>query len=486
MAIINPTWEVKQVGSFQTSEEMNNLADAVKSNAIELQTDISNLQTHINNEQNPHSVTKEQVGLDKVDNVSDVNKPISTATQTALNGKVNNTGDETIAGVKTLSSSPIVPTPTTDMQASTKKYVDDAIINLTDDIQGNTTETIATLNTTLNSHTNDLTNPHKVTKTQIGLSHVDDTSDLEKPISTAVQTALNLKEDWSNKGAINGYAGLDETGKIPSTQLPSYVDDVLEYANLDSFPVFGESGKIYIALDTNKTYRWSGSTYVYITSGAVDSVAGKTGVVTLTKSDVGLPNVDNTSDTSKPISTATQIALDLKADKARQIISGAGITGGGDLSTDRTLSVVSANDGITVNVDNIQLNTVDNVTSTSTTKPLAANQGKVLNDNLVQLGAEMNENIEPSLAEILNAMAGRIIALESIIKNSVYKNMQVDTLDIVKGFSIYGSTNLVLTGTAAPSVVPDFVGQFYVNTTGGVCYQAKGISSTSDWKQTSN
>lgn len=108
------------------------------------------------------------------------------------------------------------------------------------------------------------------------------------------------------------------------------------------------------------------------------------------------------------------------------------------------------------------------------------------NSQLVQLGAEMNENIEPSLAEILNAMAGRIIALESIIKNSVYKNMQVDTLDIVKGFSIYGSTNLVLTGTAAPSVVPDFVGQFYVNTTGGVCYQAKGISSTFDWKQTSN
>ena len=91
------------------------------------------------------------------------------------------------------------------------------------------------------------------------------------------------------------------------------------------------------------------------------------------------------------------------------------------------------------------------------------------NSQIVQLGAEMNENIEPSLAEILNAMAGRIIALKSIIKNSVYKNMQVDTLDIVKGFSIYGSTNLVLTGTAAPSVVPDFVGQFYVNTTGGVC-----------------
>lgn len=380
MAIINPEWIIKQEGSFQTAEEMNTLAVAVKSNAIELQTDISNLQTHINNEQNPHSVTKEQVGLDKVDNVSDVNKPISTATQTALNGKVNNTGDETIAGVKTLSSSPIVPTPTTDMQASTKKYVDDAIINLTDDIQGNTTETIATLNTTLNSHTNDLTNPHKVTKTQIGLSHVDDTSDLEKPISTAVQTALNLKEDWSNKGAINGYAGLDETGKIPSTQLPSYVDDVLEYANLDSFPVFGESGKIYVALDTNKTYRWSGSTYIYITSGAVDSVAGKMGVVTLTKLDVGLNNVDNTSDSNKPVSTVQQMALDLKVNKTISIIAGSGLTNGGTLNADVTLDIASATDGILVNTDSIQLVPVNDLITVSTTKALSANQGKVLKD----------------------------------------------------------------------------------------------------------
>lgn len=75
-------------------------------------------------------------------------------------------------------------------------------------------------------------------------------------------------------------------GKVPASQLPSYVDDVLEYANLAAFPAIGETGKIYVALDTNKTYRWSGSTYVYITSGAVDSVAGKTGVVTLVQADI--------------------------------------------------------------------------------------------------------------------------------------------------------------------------------------------------------
>ena len=53
-------------------------------------------------------------------------------------------------------------------------------------------------------------------------------------------------------------------GKVPTSQLPSYVDDVLEYANLAAFPATGETGKIYVALDTNLTYRWSGTAYVEI------------------------------------------------------------------------------------------------------------------------------------------------------------------------------------------------------------------------------
>ena len=99
----------------------------------------------------------------------------------------------------------------------------------------------------------------------------------------------------SEKGIANGVATLDASGLVPSSQLPSYVDDVLEYNNLVSFPATGETGKIYVAKDTNKTYRWSGSVYIQIYSGAVDSVAGKTGAVTLTASDVGLGNVTNES-----------------------------------------------------------------------------------------------------------------------------------------------------------------------------------------------
>ena len=87
----------------------------------------------------------------------------------------------------------------------------------------------------------------------------------------------NGKIDATEKGVANGVATLGGDGKVPSAQLPSYVDDVVEYASLSAFPVTGESGKIYVALDTNLTYRWSGSAYVEISPslalGETDSTA---------------------------------------------------------------------------------------------------------------------------------------------------------------------------------------------------------------------
>lgn len=86
-------------------------------------------------------------------------------------------------------------------------------------------------------------------------------------------------------------------GKVPAAQLPSFVDDVVEYTTVSAFPGIGETGKIYVATDTNETYRWSGSAYVRIANGAVQSVNGMTGNVTLTKNSVGLSNVPNTDAT---------------------------------------------------------------------------------------------------------------------------------------------------------------------------------------------
>lgn len=103
------------------------------------------------------------------------------------------------------------------------------------------------------------------------------------------ETEIQAIED--SVGAANGICPLDATTKVSSIYLPSYVDDVLEFADLASFPVTGEAGKIYVALDTNKQYRWSGTVYSEVSPSDVNSVNGKTGIVVLDKTDIGLTNV---------------------------------------------------------------------------------------------------------------------------------------------------------------------------------------------------
>jgi hypothetical protein len=92
-------------------------------------------------------------------------------------------------------------------------------------------------------------------------------TDTEKSTWNSKQNALGFTpENSANKGVANGYAELDSNGHVPASQLPSYVDDVLEFATLADFPATGETGKIYVALNTNIIYRWSGSTYVEISA----------------------------------------------------------------------------------------------------------------------------------------------------------------------------------------------------------------------------
>lgn len=106
-------------------------------------------------------------------------------------------------------------------------------------------------------------NPDK----QIAVSHLtkalspySTTSQMNTAISEAVKGYIPL----SQKGRAGGVVPLDNDGLISSMYLPSYVDDVLEYSTFSALPATGESGKIYVTLDTNLTYRWSGTSYVEI------------------------------------------------------------------------------------------------------------------------------------------------------------------------------------------------------------------------------
>lgn len=93
--------------------------------------------------------------------------------------------------------------------------------------------------------------------------------------SSDVTTALGYTpQTVTQKGVANGYCDLDASGLVPAVRLPSYVDDILEYATVAEFPVTGESGKIYVALNTGRTYRWGGSAYTEIIAspGTTDNV----------------------------------------------------------------------------------------------------------------------------------------------------------------------------------------------------------------------
>lgn len=146
---------------------------------------------------------------------------------------------------------------------------------------------------------------------------------------------------------LENYAELDDSGKIPSALLPSYVDDVVEYANLAAFPATGESGKIYVALDTNKTYRWGGTEYVEISEslalGETSSTAyagnkGKqnadniaaildgTQVVPKAQSDAAGRNIQVTYATKNEVNTVQTNLNSAIAEKQDALTAGEGIS----------------------------------------------------------------------------------------------------------------------------------------------------------------
>lgn len=123
----------------------------------------------------------------------------------------------------------------------------------------------------------------------IDADDIDDTSTTNK-YTTQVDIDRLVNTSWTNTGdqdlstyqllsekwQVNWYASLLWDWKVPASQLPSYVDDVEEYATLWDFPAVGETGKIYVALDTNLTYRWSGSVYVSLNDVDLTDYLNKT------------------------------------------------------------------------------------------------------------------------------------------------------------------------------------------------------------------
>ncbi len=249
------------VGSIAVRTDANKnyvlsaLPASTLTNWVELLAPAAPVQT-VNGYTGSINLTKTDFDLGNVDNTSDANKPISNDTQNALDLKAN--------------------TSTVDAALAQKLNITDANIALA-----------------------------------------------SKSNSSDVNTALNLKLDANKVGAANGTASLNASGKIPTDQIPaisfSSVKVLSSQADMLALNT-AVIGSVVIRTDVNKNYVLAQANpsilanWIELLTPAppVQTVNGYTGSVSLTKSDVGLANVDNTSDANKPISTATQLALDAK------------------------------------------------------------------------------------------------------------------------------------------------------------------------------
>ena len=136
----------------------------------------------------------------------------------------------------------------------------------------------------------------------------DKVATLSKAAVGLVNVTNDAQVKRSEMGAASGVATLDTAGKVPSSQLPSYVDDVLEYVNKAGFPATGESGKIYVAQDTNLTYRWSGSAYIALSSSVV---LGETSA-TAYRGDRGKIAYDHSQTTHAPSNAQANVIESIK------------------------------------------------------------------------------------------------------------------------------------------------------------------------------
>ena len=305
-----PTAASFNLGSVDNTSDANKPISTATQGALDLKADISSLSlvatsgSYNDLLNKPPTVTLISLGLNNVNNTSDANKPISTAQQTALNLKAN---ISSLAAVATSGSYlDLINTPT----------INPITLGL---------HVVAT-----SGNYNDLSNKPVITATSLGLGNVDNTSDVNKPISTATQGALDLKANSSSLATV--------------ATSGSYVD-------LSNKPVI-----------TPATL----GLHAVATSGNYNDLANKPIV---TAASLGLGNVDDVPDIFKPISNATQNALDLKADiSSLPVLAPIATTGSYNdlvdvppgagvytlpIATDTILGGVKIGAGITIDVDGV-------------------------------------------------------------------------------------------------------------------------------------
>jgi len=374
----------------------------------QIDTAISASSSHIANTSNPHSVTKTQVGLSNVDNTADTAKPVSTAQQSALDLKAN-LASPTFTGTVTLPSgqalvAPALGTPVSaTLTNATGLPITGGTTGTLTVSRGGTGRTTATTaygiiaaGTTATGNQQTIapgTSGHILKSggasalaafaagapADVALGNVNNTSDANKPVSTAQQAALDLKEDLANKStstslgasntlyptqnAVKTYVDAavvaggsyndeqaqdaigsilvdsseidltynDATPSITASIVASSIDEAKLDASVNASLDLANSALQAAAIGTTVQGYSANTTILGNTTTGTGAIVRATSPALVTptgivKGDVGLGNVDNTSDASKPISTATQTALDAKQPLDTDLTTIAGLT----------------------------------------------------------------------------------------------------------------------------------------------------------------
>jgi uncharacterized protein (UPF0147 family) len=343
------------VGSIAVRTDVNKnyvlsaLPASTLGNWIELLTPGAPVQT-VNGYIGTVNLTKTDLGLSNVNNTTDLNKPISTATQNALDSKANgaavdaalatklSTADANSALALKANSADVTTALATKISSAdanaalalkansadvtnalaTKLSITDANAALA--LKANSTDVATALATKINTTDANAALALKANSAEV-------TAALATKISNADATAaLALKLDANKVAAANGVASLDALGKVPTDQIPAVsfssvkvLGSEAEMLGLGSAVV----GSVVIRTDESKNYVLAQAdpsvraNWIQLLTPAapVQAVNGKTGTLSITATDLGLGNVQNTSDANKPVSSATQTELDKKVDK---------------------------------------------------------------------------------------------------------------------------------------------------------------------------
>lgn len=294
---------------------------------------------------------------------------------------------------------------------------------------------------------------------------IGDTSEL----NNKVQQFIN------SKGAPNGLASLNESGIIPSAQLPSYVDDVIEVDTFSNLPGTGESGKIYIVQDTNLTYRWSGTDYVEISKslalGETSSTAysGDKGKATTDKLN-RIPDKLIT-DTVNVNQSTTEAVLNFTTyrQEAQQVgrntltITSATISQAGLMSSsDKTkLDGLKDQAGITSDIDAVQTNLETHINNKSNPHEVTKDQVGLGNvDNTSDVNKPISNATQTALngkfsATDGNALKQRVDNIPELVATDITVdsdndsvNISLDKTSIVDG-TLSGTTININSATAS-------------------------------------